>query len=343
MACAKRYRHTNKIDLNGKISTQLAFRDKKERHENQTLQAKKRQRMLNASTLIKESPHSRPLVFIYLFFICFVPFATLSQAQALSKWKRLARGMKYRTFRLSGKKTPPQILHALRINPRKVRFYAILSAKNKAKSKSAKQWAIQKRMQAVINLGMYQQDHSTHVGYLRIHRYKNNRHWNRRHLSAFVFGRKRRGIPHAQILDLDNPRTKRKTKYYRVVIQNLRLIKKSGRKGMSVWKKQTREWSEAALAMDRQGRILFLFTRSRFSMPVFNQKILSLPLGIIRAMHLEGNSVASLSIRTKKFTLNLNGSFGTGSEQWPIPNVLGVKASSYIHKKKKRRRKRRKR
>jgi len=59
-----------------------------------------------------------------------------------------------------------------------------------------------------------------------------------------------------------------------------------------------------------------------------------LPLGIERAMHVEGGPEASLSIHTASLTLDLNGSYETGfreddqeRHQWPIPNVLGVARS----------------
>jgi hypothetical protein len=65
----------------------------------------------------------------------------------------------------------------------------------------------------------------------------------------------------------------------------------------------------------------------------FNAFILGLPLGIVRAMHVEGGPEASLSIRAPGLSLDLSGSYETGfnenddnSGQWPIPNVIGVVA-----------------
>jgi hypothetical protein len=53
-----------------------------------------------------------------------------------------------------------------------------------------------------------------------------------------------------------------------------------------------------------------------------NARLLALPLGIVRAMHAEGGSEASLSIRGPDLRVDLSGS--GGGTQWPIPNVLGV-------------------
>jgi len=61
--------------------------------------------------------------------------------------------------------------------------------------------------------------------------------------------------------------------------------------------------------------------------------VLALPLHVVQAMHVEGGPEASLSIHTGELELDLSGSCETGFNandlnhtQWPIPNVLGVRA-----------------
>ena len=63
----------------------------------------------------------------------------------------------------------------------------------------------------------------------------------------------------------------------------------------------------------------------------FNALLLSLPLDIQQAMHLEGGPEASLSIHVPGLDVDLCGSYETGflendsnKAQWAIPNVLGV-------------------
>ena len=111
-------------------------------------------------------------------------------------------------------------------------------------------------------------------------------------------------------------------------MQNLRLIRAPGQ---SVWGKQDRRWSEAAVATDGAGRILFIFTRQPWAMNELNDKLLALPLGITAAMHVEGGPEASLSIHAGGVDLDLNGSYETGfnendgeTAQWPIPNLIAV-------------------
>jgi len=112
------------------------------------------------------------------------------------------------------------------------------------------------------------------------------------------------------------------------VAQDLRLIRAPGH---NRWAPSGRRWSEAALAMDGNGRILFLFSRSPCSMDELNRRLLSLPLDIRRAVHAEGGPEASLSVHAGGVDLDLCGSYETGfwendgnSRQWPIANVLGV-------------------
>ena len=52
--------------------------------------------------------------------------------------------------------------------------------------------------------------------------------------------------------------------------------------------KQDRRWSEAAVGVDRQGRVLFIFSRYPYTMKELNDILLALPLAIDAAMHVEG-------------------------------------------------------
>jgi hypothetical protein len=177
---------------------------------------------------------------------------------------------------------------------------------------------------------MYQGDHLTNVGYLRNGGHVQNSRWNRTYKSALAFGPRKEGLPAAVLLDLDEPASASKLEGYHTVIQNLRLMKGSG---INVWGKTDRKWSEAAVGIDQEGRILFLFCRSPYTMWHFNERVKALSLDIIRLMHAEGGPEASLSIHSNGIDLDLAGSYETGfwpndinREQWPVPNVIGVQA-----------------
>jgi hypothetical protein len=214
-------------------------------------------------------------------------------------------------------------LHVVRIQHDRAPLRALLASSLDGKSRTAGQWAKKHKLAVAINLGMYHPDHRTHVGYLRSGKHLNSSRWVTSYRSVLAFGST--GVT---MLDQEGNAKPTSLSSYHTVVQNLRLIKG---KGVGVWSKQPKRWSEAALAMDAGGRLLFIFCRAPLSMVEFNRLLLGLPLGVQRAMHLEGGPEASLSIHAGGVSLDLCGSFETGllpadtnQHQWPIPNVLGV-------------------
>lgn len=253
------------------------------------------------------------------------------EGQADERWKFLANGVEYGTVQV---KPLPEMgdgtIHIVRIDPAKARLKLLLASEHGHKSRTAAQWCNEFNMVSVINAGMYQKDLMTNVGYLRNGTHVQNKRWNSKYKSALAFDPKMAGIPPVILVDLDEPDTRQKLSGYNAVVQNLRLVKVSG---VNVWAKQDKKWSETAIGMDRDGRILFLFCRSPLTMKDFNDHIKSSGLGVMRMMHVEGGPVAGMSIRAAGISLDLAGSFETTVKendanrwQWPIPNVIGVQA-----------------
>jgi hypothetical protein len=199
-----------------------------------------------------------------------------------------------------------------------------LASEQKVAKRTAAEWADGLGLMVTINAGMFSlEDQTANVGYLRNGEHLNQPKWNK-YQSALGFGP--RG---AAMIDLDSPGAKKRLEAYSTVIQDLRLIKSTGER--NVWKPSPRKWSEAAVAADTKGRILFFFSRAPLTMKEFDDKLLALPLDLTHAMHVEGGPEASLSIRAGDFRLDLCGSYETGfnenddnHQQWPIPNVIGV-------------------
>jgi hypothetical protein len=194
-------------------------------------------------------------------------------------------------------------------------------------ARTAGDWCTTAGLCVAINLGMFGGDGLANVGYARDGGHVNHGSWSR-YRSLLVANPVHDGLPPAAILDLDQPGARDRAQDYDVAVQNLRLIK-APRK--NVWSVQEKRWSEAAVGMDDEGRILFLFSRTPYSMSEFNHLLLSLPLGIVSAMHVEGGPEASLSIHTGDVEMDLMGSYETAfnendsvRHQWEIPNVLGV-------------------
>jgi len=235
------------------------------------------------------------------------------------QWKTLQRGVELAVIPLSQQ----NVLYAVRVDPDRAPLRVALASETGTGPQTAAQWCRKARLAVAINAGMFQFDQKSNTGYLRHGQHLNNARFND-YKSVVALN------PGLLWLDLDQNTSTASLAKYEIVIQNLRLIAGNGK---NVWAPSARRWSEAALALDDKGRLLFLFSRAPYSMRELNNLILALPLGVTRAMHLEGGPEASLSIHVPGLDLDLCGSFETGfreddtnAQQWPIPNVLGVSA-----------------
>jgi hypothetical protein len=246
-------------------------------------------------------------------------------------WEELAPGMDLGTFR-AGRMSPvgDSTITILRIDPERWEI-ELLSISEKALENvySARRWSEEHGLAAAFNAGMFATDRNTHVGYMRREGHVNSARENK-YQSVAAFRPRRPGIPPFRIFDLDDGETTipRLTAQYNCVIQNLRLIK---RPRMNRWQRSDRMWSEAALGEDGDGRVLLIFSRSPFSMHGLNEILMSLPIDLVCAQHLEGGPEAQLYVSVGDTEIEMVGSFETNFwesdanlKAWPIPNVIGV-------------------
>ena len=262
--------------------------------------------------------------------LCFFALGSVALAgpPASPAWRSLAPGVEYAELRDPA--APTDTVQVVRVDPARAALRAVMASARDRRPRTAGAWCDAEHLVAAINLGMYRDDHLTNVGYARSGAHLNQPRWSAQYQSALLFGPRRPGLPAAALVDLDAPHAREHLGDYETVVQNLRLIRAPGR---SVWKAQPRRWSEAAVASDGAGRILFVFLRAPRNMSDFNRLLLSLPLGVVTAMHVEGGPEASLSVRGA-LHLDANGSYETGfiendgeRSQREIPNVLGVAAT----------------
>jgi exopolysaccharide biosynthesis protein len=192
---------------------------------------------------------------------------------------------------------------------------------------TAKEWCSKKNLVAAINAGMFLQDYITHVGYLKA---KDSLHCEtvNQYKSVAAFDPLLPDQPLFRMFDLDECGLDSINQLYASAVQNLRLIKRSGE---NRWQQQEKKWSEAALGEDADGRILFILCRSPYSMYDFNETLLSLPINIVCAQHLEGGPEAQLYLKHDKTEIDLCGSYESGFTEnddnlsaWPIPNIIGI-------------------
>ncbi|HYV47215.1 MAG TPA: phosphodiester glycosidase family protein [Myxococcaceae bacterium] len=244
------------------------------------------------------------------------------------EWKELQAGVSYATIRIAEKPDYGDgLLHVVRVDPAVAPIRAHATSLDRAEAKTAAEWAKGKNLSVVINAGMFDVvDHRTHSGYFRIGDHTNSSRWVKSYKSALLVSRADQA-PSARLIDLDGDEVPELSESG-VVAQNLRLIKAPG---SNVWVENGKQWSEAAIAMTSGGDILFVFSRTPFTMHEFNAKLLALGMGVVSAMHAEGGPEASLSIHAGGVDLDLCGSYETGfmandenHQQWPIPNVIGV-------------------
>jgi hypothetical protein len=239
------------------------------------------------------------------------------------RWIPLAPGADYAAVSLEEKAAPGDgLLHVVRVDPHKATLRFGLSARDGGPHTAA-EWVSKQGFVAAINPGMFEPD-GTSTGYLRDGAFVGNPRWNQ-YQSALGFS-----PGSAALFDLDAPPGRARAAQFPSVVQGLRLLKGHGE---SVWKHSAKRWSESAIAVDREGCILMLFSRTPFSMPELLARLTAIPdLAVQRAMHVEGGPEASLSVRGPGLKLDLAGSYETGfheddsnDHQWPIPNVLGVR------------------
>lgn len=268
--------------------------------------------------------------FLIILFLC---FSSLLVAGVLSDWKTLAPGMdlKYVATKHPSSVGDSRIL-VLRIDPSLWQLEAVgITQTGESSGHTARAWSQSRNFSAAINAGMFATDYKTHLGYMGSSSFVNNSHPNAYQSVAAFEPRASPSLPPFRIFDLDAPGVHFQDilKDYTSVLQNLRLVKRSG---LNQWTQQERKWSEAALGEDNAGRILFIYSRSPFSMHDLNEELLAAGIGLVAAQHLEGGPEAQLYVHVGNLEMELCGSYETSfrendsnSVAVPVPNILGVR------------------
>jgi hypothetical protein len=171
---------------------------------------------------------------------------------------------------------------------------------------------------AAINAGMYERDLRSSSGHMRCGTHVNQGTWRTDYLSVLAFRPIDETLPPFTIVDLDQSGARETLEKYQCVVQNLRLIRAPGE---NVWQPTHRKWPEAAAALDRQGRLLLIFSPTPLSMNVFADRLLGSDLELVRAMHLDGGPPASLTVKVGPTIVDYP------SSQEIVPNVLLVTPS----------------
>ena len=242
------------------------------------------------------------------------------------EWKLLEPGLELgrATFPDETSAVTPTI-NVLRIDPDQFEF-GLFNASAKGKtSRTPKQWSDSEDLVAVINASMFQEDLVTSVSMMRNHDHINNA-YKSKDRAMLVFNPIGTGAPPVRILDKQCEDFDSEMRAYKTVVQSIRMI---SCKGVNVWKPQIKKWSTAAIGMDKNGSVLFIQTETAFATHDLINELLALPIGITRAMYVEGGPQAQLYVasggKTFEFVGQLSPIFsGGGPLAWPLPNVIGI-------------------
>jgi phosphodiester glycosidase len=252
-------------------------------------------------------------------------------ASGAPEWQTLAPGMELKYVTPHGASGSNSAITILRMDPKQWEL-ALLGTSQTGESTghTAREWCLKGKFTAAINAGMFSTDGKSHIGYMRNGEHVNSSKRNS-YQSVAAFNPQSASAAAFRIFDLDAPGVSFESilKDYGAVVQNLRLIKRAG---VNAWPSQEKKWSEAALAEDDGGRILFIFFREPYNMHDLNQELLGAGLGIVAAQHLEGGPEAQLYFRAGGVEKEMFGSYGASLQvngentiPWPIPNVLAVR------------------
>lgn len=174
-----------------------------------------------------------------------------------------------------------------------------------------------------VNAGLFDRDHRRHVGLLRVDGKAHAPTWVKSYKSALVLDPRAPDAPRATLVDLDDEAARAGLERWGTVVQNLRLVRAPGE---SVWNKDDAVWSELALGLDGEGRLIVAFQRAPSPMRRFVTRLVAVA-GVVRAQHLEGGPWAAYALHVDGERHAGVGTFERGfvsenDAQWPIPNVL---------------------
>lgn len=236
-------------------------------------------------------------------------------------WRELEPGLEHTEVNSTGLR-----LNVLRIDPAVFSFVLCAAGREDGELRTLREWGEAFDLSAATNASMYLPDGLTSTGYMRDGSYINNKRIVQRFGAFFVAGPDDPDLPPATIIEKDNDIWKELLPHYRLVIQNYRIVNSQRR---ILWSPGGPLYSISAIAIDGEGRILFLHSRNPIETYTFAQQLLHLPLNVRTVMYVEGGGQAGLLIRSKALDKEVRGtnSMGilvTGNWEVRLPNVLGI-------------------
>jgi hypothetical protein len=253
---------------------------------------------------------------------------TIPVSAAETPWRTLEQGLEFAEFSSPKASTRgDSVIRVLRVDPERYEL-ALLNASETAERRALtpEEWAGREKLLAVINAAMFQEDALSSVSLMRKSGHVNNPRLSKDR-SVLLLDRRDGSEPRVKLLDRDCEDWDSWKGRYRTQVQSIRMVSCKGR---NVWTQQPREHSTAAIAKDGEARVLLIHVASPYSTHDLIEILLDLPLGIERAMYLEGGAPAQLYVNAGGEEISLRGIPDSGraglSVSSPLPNVLGLRA-----------------
>jgi hypothetical protein len=251
----------------------------------------------------------------------------VGDARADPAWRELAPGLALARFAGPPNPIGDATIKILRIDPARYELRLMnASAPGEGRPRTAREWAARAGAVAAINAAMYLDDQRTSVSMMHT-----GAHVNQNKLSkdkaVLAFEPRDRKSPPVALLDRECDDLDAAARRYATLVQSIRMV--SCRGAVNTWAQSSRRWSTAAIGIDGAGRVLFIHTRSPYSVHDLIEHLKTLPIGLARAMYVEGGPEAQLAVRAGHEDLEFVGSYETGfierddnDHAWPVPNVV---------------------
>lgn len=259
--------------------------------------------------------------------LLFFFFMTVDGRTGEAPWQPLDEGIFLALFQ----ETPasPYLLVVLKVDPIHYELKLLSASEGGKEGMTLKDWCSAFGLDGAINASMYLEDGRKSTGFMKNYDHVNNPRINARFGAFLVFNPREASLPPVQIVDREHQDWKNLIDRYETVVQNYRLITL---KGKNAWKNRSdaRRFSAAAIAMDDEGKVLFIFSRQPRDVHEFAEQLLGLPLKIRNAMYVEGGQDAGLFITDLPDGMPNRPmlSFLEGDEGYAlplVPNVIGIR------------------
>lgn len=222
-------------------------------------------------------------------------------------------------------------LTLIKLDPAYFEFELLVATALDRQARTAPDWADSFNLDIVINAGMYDLSRKLHSrGYLQAGKHKNNPKIHPTFNTMLALNPKDSTKQAMRMIDLKCEPWESVNKQYQDYAQGLRML---DCKGKAIgWNKRKQSCSMLATAMDEQGMIYLIYTRSPYTHNEFISFLQAMPFKLSHAIYLEGGPETSLYLSLDEHCIEKVGSYVSqtyprddNDHFWELPNVIGMR------------------